>query len=160
MYFQTWMAFFCGTQKKILKNVFTAFVYIILKIKVPKGGFHNQDTFSVPKWIFFSEEFLKEPFFLILKNILLIQTTFSVIKDHLWNVKGSSWNHRCQWRMMLSKKTLAHLFQCKDKKNKTIKTSFKIPSFVIHWRKSYGLEQPEGECMKSEEFRFLGELSL
>ncbi len=23
-----------------------------------------------------------------------------------------------------------------------------------------GLEQPEGECMMSEEFRFLGELSL
>ncbi len=51
-------------------------------------------------------------------------------------------------------------FQCKDKKNKKLR---QVSKYLLLWfteESHTGLEQPEGECMKSEEFRFLGELSL
>ncbi len=75
--------------------------FTLLKMKVPKGSFYSD---AINKNIFWfsieplSEWFLKEPFFLSVKNILKIESTISQYKEPFvqrkgsLDVKGSSWN--------------------------------------------------------------------
>ncbi len=74
----------------LLKLCWNYHQYTFKKIEVPKDGFHSspiEEPFLVAFQEPSSEQFLKEPFFLSMKNISNSKESFYIIRNLLWNEK-------------------------------------------------------------------------